>query len=154
MSKAKKTTDIPFKKTKASGGEKIEFKEAAIAQKLYWEELIGNKKITSANCPESISFDLHKLKAYLNEVESEFARMNLPYDKRRVSVMPIAYSEKDTFSVLFTPSVPDADNQHQHQFNTPIINMGTKSALAKAAATGSSNYDFQLSPLNSGTDNP
>lgn len=153
MSKEKRIPGTQIK-PKGNGGEKIDVKVAAAALKLYWEDLVGKNKITSANCPQSISFDLHKLKAYLNEVEAEFARMNVPYDKRRVSVMPIAYSEKDTFSVLFTPSVTNADNLHQHQFNTPIISTRTKSALAKVAATGSSNYDFQLSPLNSGNENP
>jgi hypothetical protein len=155
MSKAKKTPDVPIKKTKGSGGEKIEFNDAAVAQKLYWEELVGNHKITDANCPESVSFDLHKLKAYLDEVESEFTRMKVPYGKRRISVMPIAYSETEQFSVLFTPSVPNANGLHQHQFNAPVKGKRTTSTLANArSASGSSNYDFQLSPLNLGEDNP
>lgn len=139
-------------KTVKGGGEKIEFKTAAAAQKLYWETWVGKNKITAANCPESCTFDFHNLKAYLNEVEAEFNRLNVPYGDRSISVMPIAHSENGRFSVMLTPSVPGSDGLFYHQFkNAPKSKVAAKST---AAANGSSNYNFQLNPLNGTTDNP
>jgi hypothetical protein len=141
--------------SKSSGGEKIDAKKAATAQKLYWEVLVGKKKISAANCPESISFDLHKLKAYLNEIEAEFNRLNVPYGERSVSVMPIAYDEKGTFSVMFTPAVSHQSGTMLHQFNKPSK---TKKASGKLKLTLSDPpppaYDFQLPPANDGATNP
>jgi hypothetical protein len=133
------------------GGEKIDTKKAIAAQKLYWEVLVGKKKITSANCPESISFDLHKLKAYLNEVEAEFNRLNIPYGERSVSVLPIAHNEKDKFSVLFTPSVVQDTGKYLHQFNKPPK---AKKSSKHLMVSNEPNYDFQLNAANGGSDWP
>ena len=52
-----------------SGGAKIDFKKASTAQSLYWETLVGKKKISADQLPESFSFNLSHLQAYLKEVE-------------------------------------------------------------------------------------
>lgn len=152
MAKSSQKPAAPEKKVNGGGGEKIEVKVANAAQKLYWEELVGKNKITAANCPESITFNLYKLKAYLDEVEAEFTKLNVPYGDRGISVMPIAYSETSRFTVMFTPSVAGENDQHQHQFNKPL--KGKKTSKSSAGAPLVSNYDFQLNPLNLGEDNP
>lgn len=143
-----KSIKIP---AKGGGGEKIDSKAAATSQKLYWEVLVGKKEITAANCPESISFDLHKLKAYLNEAEAEFNRLNVPYGNRSISVMPISYSETDSFSVMFTPSVSHDSGTFLHQFNKPAK---TKKSAKNLTADNTPVYDFQLPPANDGNGNP
>jgi len=144
-------TKLTKSKTIGGGGEKVNTKAAATAQKLYWEVLVGKKKVSAVNCPESISFDLYKLKAYLNEAEAEFNRLNVPYGNRSISVLPIAYTEKETFSVLFTPSVLLDNGSFLHQFNQPAKQ---KEASKKLTANIIPSYDFQLQPANEGNANP
>ena len=123
-------------------GQKISYKKAAAAQKLYWNVLIGKKKITPDQLPQSFSFTFHHLKAYLNEVEQEFNRLDIPYAERAVSVLPIAYEKKGKVEILITPSVFTPDGTFSHQFNQK--KKGTKGELA-------SNQDLTLEALNGTT---
>ena len=145
-----KSTQAPTPSPK-SGGEKIDAKKAAAAQKLYWDVLIGKKKITPEQLPESVSFNLYQLKAYLTEVEAEFNKLNVPYAQRFVSVLPIAYTEKSKITVMITSAVSAGENQVQHQFNQKSSSKKSAKTLQASAAA---NYSLQLPPLNLGHDNP
>lgn len=134
-----------------SGGEKIEFKKAAAAQKTYWEVLIGKKKISTDQLPESVSFNLYQLKAYLTEAEAEFNKLNVPYAERSISILPIAYNEKGKVTLTLTPSVINATGEIQHQFNKKAK---VKKA-GKALKDGDpSSYDFTLQSFNDANDWP
>ncbi len=139
MAKAK---IIPINK---KGGEKIDFKTADSGIKKYWD-LVNKDQVKRSHFPKSWSFDLHKVKAYLDEVESEFARLNIPYGERKIALLPAFLADKETFSVIITPSITDADGRHQYQFNQP---KGRSKKLAAAATT-----DWTLDALNFGDINP
>ena len=145
-----KSTQAPTTSPK-SGGEKIDAKKAAAAQKLYWDVLIGKKKITPEQLPESVSFNLYQLKAYLNEVEAEFNKLNVPYSQRFVSVLPIAYTEKGKVTLTITSAVNTGENAIQHQFNQKSSSKKPAKTLQAAVVT---NYTLQIPPLNQGHDNP
>jgi hypothetical protein len=97
------------------GGKKISFKDASSAQKLYWDVLVGKKKIKPEQLPQSFSYNLYKLKAYLNELEAAFGS-DVSYDDRYVSILPIAYTEKGKITIMLTPSVLSADGVCINQF--------------------------------------
>ena len=133
-----------------SGGEKIDFKSADAGIKRYWT-LVNNDQIKKAHFPKSWSFDLHKLKAYLDEAEAEFTRMNVPYADRKIAFLPAFLPEKETFSVVITPSVTDADGRHQHQFNR-LPKSAAKGKIQTFAAVITPNW--QLDGLNWSDTNP
>ncbi len=139
MAKAK---IIPINK---KGGEKIDFKTADSGIKKYWD-LVNKDQVKRSHFPKSWSFDLHKVKAYLDEVEAEFARLNIPYSERKIALLPAFLADKETFSVIITPSITDADGRHQYQFNQP---KGRSKKLAVAATT-----DWTLDGLNWSETNP
>jgi len=140
MAKAK---IIPINK---QGGEKIDFKSADTGIKKYWD-LVNKDQVKKSQFPKSWSFDLHKVKAYLDEVEAEFARMNIPYAERKIALLPAFLADKETFSIVFTPSITDADGRHQHQFN--------KQAKGKAKKlTGGDPTNWSLDGLNYSNQNP
>ena len=139
MAKAK---IIPINK---KGGEKIDFKTADSGIKKYWD-LVNKDQVKRSHFPKSWSFDLHKVKAYLDEVEAEFARLNIPYSERKIALLPAFLADKETFSVIITPSITDADGRYQYQFNQP---KGRSKKLAVAATT-----DWTLDGLNWSETNP
>ena len=116
------------------GGEKIPFKESSPAQKRYWDVLVGKKKIKPEQLPQSFSYNLYKLKAYLNEIEAAFSS-DVPYDNRYVSILPIAYDEKGTVSALLTPSVLSDDGVCINQFNQEEQKKKAKRNKAKSGSS-------------------
>ncbi len=140
MAKAK---IIPIHK---KGGEKIDFKSADTGIKKYWD-LVNKDQVKKSHFPKSWSFDLHKVKAYLDEVESEFARLNIPYSERKIALLPAFLADNETFSIVFTPSITDADGRHQHQFN--------KQAKGRSKnLSGGDPTDWSLDGLNYSNQNP
>jgi hypothetical protein len=135
-------------KANQSGGEKIDFKKATSAQKTYWETLIGKKKLSADQLPESVSFNLYQLKAYLTEVETEFNNLKVPYAERSISILPIAYDEKSKITFTLTPAVVTADGTTYHQFNKKTKTSKASKKLKTEDPTTS--YDFQLPPFNEG----
>jgi hypothetical protein len=137
-------------KESKGGGEKIDSKKVAAAHKIYWDVLVGKKKLSVDQLPQSCTFNLYQLKAYLTEVENEFNKLNVPYAERCVSVLPIAYEEKGKVTFALTPAVSSATGEAVHQFNQK-----TKSKKATKLTAGSAaSYDLQLNAFNGGTDFP
>lgn len=146
MAKPKQSS---IKKIRGGSGEKISFKKSSEAQKIYWDVLVGKNKITAANCPQSFTFDLYKLKAYLSEVEAEFNKLNIPYGERTISILPIAYNEQSRFTIMMTPSVSTAEGGLYHQFNEKL-----KVKKSSKLVSENTNYAFQLNAVNGASDWP
>ena len=124
----------------------IDFKSADTGIKKYWD-LVNKDQVKKSHFPKSWSFDLHKVKAYLDEVEAEFARMNIPYAERKIALLPAFLADKETFSVIITPSITDADGRHQYQFNKPAKGRSKK-------LTADPTPDWNLDGLNWSDPNP
>jgi hypothetical protein len=99
------------------GGKKIPFDESIPAQKIYWDALVGKKKIKPEQLPQSVSFSLDAMKSYLSELESDFNAQGTPYDKRFVSIYPLAYDEKEVITFSIIPSVLGDDDKLYSRFN-------------------------------------
>ncbi len=83
-------------------------------------------------------------------MEAEFSKLNVPYADRSVSILPIAYSEKEKITITLTASVPDAAGVYHHQFNKKV----KAKKASKNLADGDPDPDFSLDPLNDSTQNP
>jgi hypothetical protein len=94
-------------------GAEIGRKFASACHRNYLQK-IAEGSISAENCPETVVFNLAKLKSYLNQLEHEFEKSGVPENNRGVAVTPMMYAGEKQFNIMFVPCRQDESGNAVH----------------------------------------
>jgi hypothetical protein len=110
------------------GGD-IDPAHAEACHQLYQQARAENS-IQASQCPEAVVFNLGRIRAFLEQMDTVYDQLGVPQADRGLAIMPMQYEKGGAINTMLAPCVKAANGQLVHPFNVTAQGSGVPADLS------------------------